>query len=165
MQRWREIPKPTIGQAHGRTIAAGLMLLWPIDIIVAASDATFSDPVTAFGVNGIEMLAHAWELGARKAKEVLFTGRALTAPGRREVGMVNHVVAPADLESFTTELATQDRDASGIRASARQGKREPQPRRPGAIHGLGRGDRAAQLGGMPAIWRVMGRSWIRLAPK
>src|SRR5262249_6828676 len=48
-KRWRDIPKPTIAQAQGRTIAGGLMLLWPMDIIVAASDATFSDPVTAFG--------------------------------------------------------------------------------------------------------------------
>jgi enoyl-CoA hydratase len=116
-KRWREIPKPTIGQAHGRTIAAGLMLLWPMDIIVAASDATFSDPVTAFAVNGIEYFTHAWELGARKAKEILFTGRALTAQEAREVGMVNHVVAPADLESFTTTLATQiaERPAFGLR--------------------------------------------------
>jgi enoyl-CoA hydratase len=93
------------------------MLLWPMDIIVAASDATFSDPVTAFGVNGVEYFTHAWELGARKAKEILFTGRALTAQEAREVGMVNHVVTPADLESFTTKLATQiaARPAFGLR--------------------------------------------------
>ncbi|MFD1811534.1 enoyl-CoA hydratase [Rhodococcus gannanensis] len=104
-KRWRDIPKPTIAQAQGRTIAGGLMLLWPMDIIVAGHDATFSDPVTAFGVNGIEYFTHAWELGARKAKEVLFTGRALTAAEARDVGMVNHVVAAAELDAYTLELA------------------------------------------------------------
>ncbi|MEU4321247.1 enoyl-CoA hydratase [Nocardia fluminea] len=105
-KRWRDIPKPTIAQAQGRTIAGGLMLLWPMDIIIAADDATFSDPVTAFGVNGVEYFTHAWELGARKAKEILYTGRALTAAEAREVGMVNHVVEPAALQEFTTQLAT-----------------------------------------------------------
>ncbi|MFC0453186.1 enoyl-CoA hydratase [Rhodococcus jostii] len=104
-KRWRDIPKPTIAQAQGRTIAGGLMLLWPMDIIVASEEATFSDPVTAFGVNGVEYFTHAWELGARKAKEILYTGRAWTATEAREVGMVNHVVDAAVLEDFTTRLA------------------------------------------------------------
>ncbi|WAM17989.1 enoyl-CoA hydratase [Rhodococcus sp. JS3073] len=116
-KRWRDIPKPTIAQAQGRTIAGGLMLLWPMDIIVAADDATFSDPVTAFGVNGIEYFTHAWELGARKAKEILFTGRAMTAAEARGVGMVNHVVDATELDAFTLELAATvaARPAFGLR--------------------------------------------------
>lgn len=116
-KRWRDIPKPTIAAAQGRTIAAGLMLLWPMDIIVATHDATFSDPVTAFGVNGIEYFTHAWELGARKAKEILFTGRAITAAEAHGVGMVNHVVDAAELEAFTTQLAIEiaSRPAFGLR--------------------------------------------------
>ncbi len=31
-RRWRDLPKPTIGQAHGRIIAGGPMLLWPMDL-------------------------------------------------------------------------------------------------------------------------------------
>lgn len=65
-KRWREISKPTIAQAQGRTIAAGLMLLWHMGIIIAAEDASFADPVTAFDINGVEYFAHAWELGARR---------------------------------------------------------------------------------------------------
>lgn len=104
-KRWRDIPKPTIAQAHGRTIAGGLMLLWPMDIIVAASTATFSDPVTAFGVNGVEYFTHVWELGARRAKEILFTGRTMTAHEAQTAGMVNHIVDLDELESFTLDLA------------------------------------------------------------
>lgn len=116
-KRWREIPKPTIAQAQGRTIAAGLMLLWPMDIIIAGHDATFADPVTAFDINGIEYFTHAWELGARKAKEFLFTGRALTAAEARDVGMVNHVVPSDRLEQFTLDLAMAiaERPTFGLR--------------------------------------------------
>ena len=77
--RWRQLPKPTIAQVQGKVIAGGLMLVWPCDLVVASEDATFSDPVVAFGVNGGEYFAHPWEVGARKAKEMLFTGEPLTA--------------------------------------------------------------------------------------
>jgi enoyl-CoA hydratase len=103
--RWRNLPKPTIAQVHGKTIAGGLMLMWVCDLVIASEDATFSDPVVAFGVNGVEYFAHPWEVGVRKAKEMLFTGAAIGADEARALGMVNHVVPRAELEKFTLELA------------------------------------------------------------
>ena len=105
--RWRNIPKPVIAAAQGMTIAGGLMLLWVADIIIAADDATFSDPVVAFGVNGVEYFAHPWEFGARKAKELLFTGDTFTAQEAMEAGMINRVVPAADLESATMAMAAK----------------------------------------------------------
>ena len=103
--RWRNIPKPLIAAAQGKTIAGGLMLLWVADVIIAADDAVFSDPVVGMGVNGVEYFAHPWEFGARKAKELLFTGDWVTAEEARRLGMVNHVVAAADLRPFTMSMA------------------------------------------------------------
>jgi enoyl-CoA hydratase len=103
--RWRNIPKPTIAEVQGRVIAGGLMLVWPCDIIIASDDAKFSDPVVAFGVNGVEYFAHPWEVGVRKAKEMLFTGESITAEEAKSLGMVNHVVAPDNLTAFTTNMA------------------------------------------------------------
>jgi enoyl-CoA hydratase len=103
--RWRNIPKPTIAQVQGRVIAGGLMLMWPCDLIVASQDATFSDPVLAFGLNGHEFFAHVWELGARKAKELLFTGAALGAEQAQAIGMVNRVVPLDELQATTLDLA------------------------------------------------------------
>jgi enoyl-CoA hydratase len=103
--RWRNIPKPVIAAAQGKTIAGGLMLLWVADIIIAADDATFSDPVVAFGVNGVEYFGHPWELGARKAKELLFTGDSITAQEAMTLGMVNKVVEAANLDAATMEMA------------------------------------------------------------
>ncbi|HEX9547084.1 MAG TPA: enoyl-CoA hydratase [Acidimicrobiales bacterium] len=103
--RWRNLAKPTIAQVQGKAMAGGLMLVWPMDLIVASDDAQFSDPVVAFGVNGHEYFVHAWELGQRKAKEMLFTGATFSAGECHRLGMINHVVPRAELETFTLELA------------------------------------------------------------
>ena len=115
--RWRNLPKPTIAEVQGKVIAGGLMLVWVCDLIVAAEDTTFSDPVVAFGVNGVEYFAHPWEFGARKAKELLFTGGRMTVQEALSCGMVNHVVARADLTTFTSDLAARiaQRPSMGLR--------------------------------------------------
>jgi enoyl-CoA hydratase len=102
---WREVPKPSIAAVQGKCIAAGLMLCWPCDLIVAAEDATFSDPVLFMGICGVEMHAHAFELGPRKAKELLFTGDSVTAAEAHQLGMVNRVVPADRLLEETMELA------------------------------------------------------------
>lgn len=104
-ERWRNIPKPTIAQVQGKCIAGGLMLVWPCDLIVAADDAAFCDNTVGMGVAGVEYFAHPWELGPRKAKELLFTADWLSAQEAKAIGMVNHVVPVAELAAFTLALA------------------------------------------------------------
>ncbi len=106
-RRWRDIPKPTIAAVQGQCIAGGLMLCWPCDLIVAADNARFSDPVVRMGIGGVEYHAHTWEVGARKAKEMLFTAQPITAQEALELGMVNRVVPLDDLLSETMDLAGQ----------------------------------------------------------
>ncbi|TDV49831.1 enoyl-CoA hydratase [Actinophytocola oryzae] len=103
--RWRNVPKPSIAAVQGRCIAGGLLLCWPCDLIVAADDAKFSDPVVMMGIGGVEYHGHTWELGARKAKEILFTGRPVTALEAEQVGMVNQVVPRDRLDEETRALA------------------------------------------------------------
>lgn len=105
--RWRNLPKPTIAQVHGKTIAGGLMLVWVCDLVIASTDSTFADPVVAFGVNGVEYFAHPWEVGPRKAKEMLFTGEAISAEEARALGMVNRVVGREELDAYALEMAEQ----------------------------------------------------------
>lgn len=104
-RRWREIPKPTIAMVQGACIAGGLMLAWVCDLIVAADDAFFSDPVVRMGIPGVEYFAHPWVMGPRAAKEFLYTGDRFDAAQAKEWGMVNRVVPRADLESETMALA------------------------------------------------------------
>src|SRR5436189_189071 len=88
-----------------KCIAGGLMLAWACDLIVASSDAEFCDPVVAMGVCGVEWFVHPWELGARKAKEFLFTADVWSAAEAHRLGMVNHVVPKPELSSFVLALA------------------------------------------------------------
>ena len=67
-RKWRDLPKPTIAAVQGACIAGGLMLAWPCDLIIASSDARFSDPVIRMGIGGVEYHGHTWEMGPRKAK-------------------------------------------------------------------------------------------------
>jgi enoyl-CoA hydratase len=48
---------------------------------------------------------HPWELGPRKAKEMLFTADVWTAEEAHRLGMVNHVVPREGLSSFVHKLA------------------------------------------------------------
>lgn len=102
---WRAVPKPSIAAVQGKCIAAGLMLCWPCDLIVAADTAEFSDPVLFMGICGVELHAHTWELGARKAKELLFTGGSITAAEAQQLGMVNKVVPLDELMAATLAMA------------------------------------------------------------
>ncbi|MBH0123502.1 enoyl-CoA hydratase [Rhodococcus sp. NPDC003382] len=105
--RWRNIPKPSIAAVQGRCIAGGLLLCWPCDLIIASEDASFSDPVVLMGIGGVEYHGHTWELGPRKAKEILFTGRPVTAHEAEQTGMVNKVVPRDRLDEETRALATK----------------------------------------------------------
>ncbi len=77
-KRWRNLRKITIAQVNGTVYAAGLMLMWACDLIVAADDAEFADVVgTRLGMCGVEYFAHPWEFGPRRTKELMLTGDAL----------------------------------------------------------------------------------------
>ena len=104
-ERWRNIPKPTIAAVQGKCIAGGLMLAWPCDLIIASDDASFADPVVSFGVGGVEWFHHVYEVGMRRAKEMLFTGEDIKAAEALQLGMVNKVVPRAELPDAALEMA------------------------------------------------------------
>lgn len=97
--------KPTVASVQGACIAGGLMLAAMFDVIVAADDAFFSNPVLKMTGAGVELLVEPWEIGFRKAKEFLFTGDTIDAAEAWRLGLVNKVVPRAELERATQELA------------------------------------------------------------
>ncbi|MFF0629613.1 enoyl-CoA hydratase [Streptomyces sp. NPDC004296] len=104
-RRWRELPKPVIASVQGACVAGGLMLAWICDLIVAADDAFFADPVVRMGIPGVEYFAHPWVMPPRIAKEFLYTGDRMPARRAYELGMVNRVVPRDELADRTRELA------------------------------------------------------------
>jgi len=104
--RWRNLRKITVGQAHGDVYAAGLMLLWACDLIVAAEGTRFADVVGArLGMCGLEYFAHPWEFGPRKTKELLLTGDSIDAEEAHQLGMVSKVFPADQLTERTVEFA------------------------------------------------------------
>lgn len=106
-ERWRNIPKPTLAEVQGVCIMGGNMLAWACDLIVCAEDAQFIDTSVDLAMPGLEWSGYVWELGARKAKEWLFLGGALTAREAEKRGMVNRVVPNAELRSHALDLASR----------------------------------------------------------
>jgi enoyl-CoA hydratase len=105
--RIHDFRKPTIAAVQGTCSAAGLMLAAMCDLIVAADDARFSNPVLRMSGAGVELLVEPWELGARKAKEFLLLAETLDAEEARELGLVNRVVPREELGDAAREMAEQ----------------------------------------------------------
>ena len=104
--RWRNLRKITIAQVHGDVYAAGLMLMWACDLIVAAEGTRFADVVgTRLGMCGVEYFAHPWEFGPRRAKELLLTGDALSVEDAYRLGMVSKIFPAEELADRTLEYA------------------------------------------------------------
>ncbi len=104
-RRIHDFRKPTIAAVQGKCVAAGLMLACMCDLIVAADDASFSNPVLRMSGAGVELLVEPWELGIRKAKEFLLASEELDAGEAQRLGLVNKVVPAAQLQTAARELA------------------------------------------------------------
>lgn len=116
--RIRDFPKITIAAVQGACSAAGLMLACMCDLIIAADDARFSNPVLRMSGVGVELLVEPWELGARKAKEFLFLSETLSAEEAERLGLVNRVVARSELGAAAAAMATQAALVPAITARA-----------------------------------------------
>lgn len=103
----RDFRKPTIAAVQGTCSAAGMMLACMCDLIVAADDARFSNPVLRMSGVGVELLFEPWELGPRRAKEFLLCATTLTADEARRCGLVNRVVPRADLAAAARAMADE----------------------------------------------------------
>lgn len=103
--RIRDFPKPTIAMVHGHCVAAGWMVASMCDLVVAADNAVFRDPVARMACCGVEIPVEFWDVGVRKAKELLFTGDALTAAEGKQLGFVNQVVPLEELDGYTMDMA------------------------------------------------------------
>lgn len=109
LQHIENLPVPVIAAVKGETTGAGLGLALAADIRIAASDAIFSLPEAQFGVPPIfgssQRLSKT--VGIGRAKELLFTGRAVNAEEALRIGLVNKVVPVDALDEEANRLAVQ----------------------------------------------------------
>lgn len=99
-------PKPVIAEVAGIATAAGCQLVASCDLGLAATSAQFSTPGVHIGLFcSTPMVALSRNVANKHAMEMLLTGDMTPATRAAEIGLVNRVVAPEDLQAATMEMA------------------------------------------------------------
>ncbi len=102
-------PKPTIAAINGLALGGGLELALACDVRIASEEAKVGCPETSIGLipawGGIRRLPRV--VGMGKAKELIFTGAMITAKEAAEIGLVNKVVPPDELDSTVNWTAAK----------------------------------------------------------
>lgn len=114
MSAVHEVPQPVIAAVQGPAVAAGCQLVATCDLAVAADTAVFGTPGVKIGLFcSTPMVAVSRAIGRKRAMQLLLTGETIDAATAAEWGLVNSVVAAADLDSAVMVLAGTVADASG----------------------------------------------------
>lgn len=122
MQAIVDSPKPVIAAVDGIATAAGCQLVASCDLAVASNRAQFCTPgVNLGGFCSTPMVALSRNLSPKHAMEMLLTGDLFDAQTAREFGLVNHVVAPEELNQVVRKLA--ETIASKSSSAIARGKR------------------------------------------
>lgn len=104
-----EMPKPVICQIQRACLGGALEVALGCDLRVAAGDAQFSLPEVKLGlipdVGGSSRLPAVVGLG--RAKELIMTARAIDAEEARQIGLVNRVAAPEELDAAVQALVDE----------------------------------------------------------
>jgi enoyl-CoA hydratase len=124
----QQIPVPVVAAVNGPAVGAGLCLALACDLRYAAPSATFSAPFTQLGTHG--GMGVSWLLpeavGMPRAREMLYTGRVLTATQALAWGLVSDVAE--DVVGHALDVAETVARAAPIatrltKASLAQGSR------------------------------------------
>jgi len=101
-----EFPKPLVAAVNGFALGGGCEFSLCCDFIIASEKASFGLPEVGLAIipggGGTQLMPRV--IGRNKAKELIFTGRRLSAREAYEIGLVNHVAAPEKLMEKTMEI-------------------------------------------------------------
>jgi enoyl-CoA hydratase/carnithine racemase len=105
----RQCSAPVIAMIHGFCMGGGLELAATCDIRLAAPTATFRMPPARLGVlySGEGLLRFVNLIGVANTSEIFFTACTFDAQRAHDIGLVNHVLPTAELESRTYDMARQ----------------------------------------------------------
>ncbi|MCE9599474.1 MAG: enoyl-CoA hydratase/isomerase family protein [Spirochaetia bacterium] len=103
------LPFPTICAINGFAFGGGLELALTCDFRIAASDATLGLTETSLGIipgaGGTQRLTKL--IGTAKSKLLILTARKITAADALQIGIVEDVVEPAQLDATALSLAAE----------------------------------------------------------
>ena len=115
MEAIRSLPQPVIAQVQGLATAAGCQLVATCDLAVAEQGARFATPGVRIGLFcHTPQVPLSRAVGRKRALEMLFTGRPISAAEAERYGLVNKVVPPERLAEETLSLAKYIAQASPL---------------------------------------------------
>ena len=102
-----DLSKPVIAAVNGFCFTGSLELAMCADIIIASENAVFGDTHARFGIvpGGGQTQRLPRQVGAKKAKELMFTCDRISAQEAERIGIVNKVVPAEKLEEAAREMA------------------------------------------------------------
>ena len=105
----RTCPKPTVAMIYGFCMGGAMAIAMACDLRFAAEGAKFGIPAARLGiVYGLESVRQLVDLvGPSRAKDILFSGRALDAQEAVQIGFVNRVLPVSALEAYTFDYLNQ----------------------------------------------------------
>jgi len=108
-----DFPKPTIAAVNGAALAGGCGLATLCDFTLAVPEAKFGYTEARIGfVPAIVSTFLLRQVGEKHARDLLLTGRIVTADEAYRLGMINEIVPSAELLDRARELAGQLRENS-----------------------------------------------------
>lgn len=114
----RETGKPTVAAIEGLCVAGGNEIVMGSDVIVAGESARFGQPEVRVGstaaAGGVQMLPLL--VGEQRAKDLLLTGRLLSAEEAEDWGLINRVVPDGDASKRAAEIVQGILDESSPQA-------------------------------------------------
>lgn len=106
----RACPQPVVASVHGAASGGGFAIALAADIRIAGASARMNDAFIRLGLSGCELgLSHFLPryVGQSVARELMYTGRFLSADRAERLGLVSTVVADEHLEAATTALVDE----------------------------------------------------------
>lgn len=102
-----ELEKPIIAKLNGAAAGLGASIALLCDIVYAEKNVLIGDPHVKMGLVAGDGGAIIWPhlVGLNRAKEMLLTGRMITASEAHDMGLVNHVVDADELDSAVDQMA------------------------------------------------------------
>jgi len=115
MTKIQSIPQPVIAEVQGIATAAGCQLVATCDLVVAAQESAFATPGVKIGLFcTTPMVALTRAVGRKRALQMLLTGELVDAAQALDWGLVNQVVAAAELKQATRKMAAKVAEASSL---------------------------------------------------
>src|SRR6202795_526935 len=117
-----EFPKVTIAAVNGAAIAGGTGLALLCDFTLAVPEAKFGYTEVRIGfVPAIVSTFLLRQVGEKQARDLLLTGRIISAEEAARMGLINEIVAPEALMTRARELASRlmENSPTSLRATKR----------------------------------------------